>query len=67
MEEPFNNLIKVRRERLKLTQRDVAEMSGITERTLYKIEHGIGAVTLPTMEKLCEVLGLEIIIRPKIN
>ena len=61
----FGKLVKERRELLNLTQRDLAEMSGITERTIYKIEKGIGAVTLPTMEKLCEIVGLEIIIQLK--
>lgn len=62
----FGKVIKERRELLKITQRDLAEMSGITERTIYKIENSIGSVTLDTMEKLCGILGLEIIIRPKI-
>lgn len=58
-------MVKERRQLLKITQHDLAEMSGITARTIYKIESGIGSVTLETMEKLCEILGLEIIVRPK--
>lgn len=61
----FAKLVKQRRSSLKLTQRDLAEMSGITERTIHKIENGIGSVTLATMEKLCETLGLDISVKPK--
>ena len=61
----FGQLVKERRGLLRLTQRDLAEMSGITERTIYKIENDIGSITLETMEKLCDILGLEILVRPK--
>lgn len=61
----FAKIIKERRRLLKLTQQDLAEMTGITERTIYKIENSIGSVTLATMEKLCRILGLEIMVRPK--
>lgn len=61
----FAKIIKERRRLLKLTQQDLAEMTGITERTIYKIENSIGSVTLETMEKLCRILGLEIMVRPK--
>ena len=61
----FGKVVKERRDLLKLTQRDLSEMSHITERTIYKIENGIGSVTLETMQKLCDVLGLEIQIKAK--
>lgn len=49
-----------RRQSLGLKQEDVAEMSGVTVRTIYKIEQGTGNPALQTLHKLCEVLGLEI-------
>ena len=61
----FGKIVKERRDLLKLTQRDLSEMSTITERTIYKIENGIGSVTLETVQKLCHVLGLEIQIKAK--
>ncbi len=61
----FGKNIKERRALLKLTQQDLSEMSGITQRTIYKIENGIGSATIDTMEKLCVILGLEISVKPK--
>jgi y4mF family transcriptional regulator len=61
----FGEIIKKRRNLLKLTQQDLSEMSNVTERTIYKIENGIGSVTFETMQKLCDVLGLEIDIKAK--
>lgn len=52
--------IENRRISLGLKQEDVSEMSGITVRTLYKIEQGKGNPAFDTLNKLCEVLGLEI-------
>ena len=49
-----------RRKQLNLRQEDLAEMSGITARTIYNIEEGRGNPSLKTIHKICEILGLEI-------
>ena len=57
------NLIKIvkqRREELKISQEDLAEISGVGLRTLKQFESGKGNPTLNTLEKLASVLGMEI-------
>jgi len=41
-----------------LTQRELAKQAGISNTSLWKIEHGGGA-TAPTLKKLGDVLGIE--------
>ncbi len=57
--------MKNRRESLSLNQDDLAEMSGITSKTIYLIENSKGNPSLNTIQKLLQVLGLEIIIKIK--
>ena len=52
--------IKERRQMLKVTQETVAELSGVGLRTLKQFESGKGNPTLLTLQKLAEVLGMEI-------
>jgi len=54
--------IKERRETLRITQENLAEMAGVGLRTLKQFESGKGNPTLNTLEKLAEVLGMELII-----
>lgn len=54
----LGNFLAVRRQDLGLRQEDVAQMAGITSKTLYTIEHGKGNPSLDSFEKLLEVLGL---------
>lgn len=61
----LGNIIKDRREVLKITQEHLAELSGIGLRTLKSIETGNGNPTLETIIKIIEVLGLEINISVK--
>ncbi|MCK4979658.1 MAG: helix-turn-helix transcriptional regulator [Candidatus Delongbacteria bacterium] len=56
----FANIIKDRREVLKITQEHLAELSGIGLRTLKSIETGNGNPTLDTIIKIIEILGLEL-------
>jgi transcriptional regulator with XRE-family HTH domain len=51
--------IQTRREYLSLKQEDVAEMTGITSKTIYLIESGKGNPSIDTLTKLVDVLGLE--------
>ncbi|MCK5760262.1 MAG: helix-turn-helix transcriptional regulator [Candidatus Delongbacteria bacterium] len=54
------NIIRDRREVLKITQEHLAELSGIGLRTLKSIETGNGNPTLDTIIKIIEILGLEL-------
>ena len=51
--------VKERRERLKITQADLAEMAGVSLATVKDIERGKGNPSLRTLEKILSVLGLE--------
>jgi len=52
--------IKERREVLQVTQETLARLSGVGLRTLKQFESGKGNPTLLTLQKLADVLGLEI-------
>jgi transcriptional regulator with XRE-family HTH domain len=52
--------IKSRREMLQVTQETLAELSGVSLRTLKQFESGKGNPTLLTVKKLADVLGLEL-------
>lgn len=59
----YNDLtktIKARRENLRVTQETLAELSGVGLRTLKQFESGKGNPTLLTLQKLADVLGLEL-------
>ncbi len=65
---PFTDLIqtiKKRRESLQLTQEHLAEISGLGLRTLKQFESGKGNPTLKTIEKLADVLGMELCLQIK--
>jgi transcriptional regulator with XRE-family HTH domain len=57
--------IKERREMLNVTQSTLAELSGVGLRTLKQFESGKANPTLQTIEKLCDVLGLQICLKVK--
>jgi transcriptional regulator with XRE-family HTH domain len=57
--------LKARREVLSLTQEALAELSGVGLRTLKQLESGKGNPTLLTIEKLADVLGLELMLQVK--
>ena len=54
------NTIKERRETLSLSQESLAEISGVGLRTLKQLESGEGNPTVKTLEKLSDVLGMEL-------
>lgn len=58
-------MIKARREMLRVTQKDLADLSGVSLRTLKQIESGKGNPTLVSLEKLADVLGLEVCLKLK--
>jgi transcriptional regulator with XRE-family HTH domain len=64
----FNQIIialKERRESLRVTQTSLAELSGVGLRTLKKFESGKGNPTLQTLQKLADVLGMEVYLKLK--
>jgi transcriptional regulator with XRE-family HTH domain len=54
----IGEIIQKRRVYLKLTQKDVAEMAGITFKSISEIELGIRNPTLSMLNRILEVLGL---------
>lgn len=61
----IGQLMRERRELLNLRQEDLAEMSGLTTRTINIVEKGKGNPAIQTLEKLALVLGLEILVQVK--
>ena len=56
----IGHIVQNRRSALSLNQEDLAEMTGITSKTIYLIESGNGNPSIDTLNKLLETLGLEI-------
>jgi transcriptional regulator with XRE-family HTH domain len=59
--------IKERREMLKVTQASLAVLSGVGLRTLKQFESGKGNPTLRTLQKIADVLGMEVSLKLKIS
>jgi y4mF family transcriptional regulator len=57
--------LKDRRKALGITQPHLAELADISVNTLYKIERGQANPTLEILQKLTDVLGLDIILSPR--
>jgi transcriptional regulator with XRE-family HTH domain len=57
--------IKKRRDTLGITQSDLAEMAGISVNTLYKIETGQANPSVKVLNKLAEILGMELTLTVK--
>lgn len=52
-------MIKLRRKTLGITQQDLAEIGGISLATIKDIERGKGNPSLNTINKITDVLGME--------
>lgn len=59
------DLIKERRAVLGLTQQDLSDYTGLSVRIIKSIESGKGNPSLSTLERIAEILGLEIVIKVK--
>ena len=59
--------IRDRRNELGITQPHLAELANISTNTLYMLERGQGNPSLKVLDKLAEVLGMEIILQVKTN
>lgn len=58
----IGQIIQKRRDSLSLNQGDLAEMTGITSKTIYLIENGKGNPSVDTLKKLLAVLGMDLFI-----
>jgi transcriptional regulator with XRE-family HTH domain len=59
------NTIKERREIMKVTQKSLAELSGVGLRTLKEFERGKGNPRLQTIQNLANALGMEVCLKVK--
>ena len=56
----IGEVIKERRNALRINQLNLAEMADISKNTLYKIERGQANPTIEVLKKIADILGLEI-------
>ena len=56
----IGGIIRSRRKELGITQPHLAELADISINTLYKLERGKGNPSLDVLNKLAEVLGMEL-------
>lgn len=61
----LSKIIAGRREVLNITQEHLSRLSKVGMKTIYKLEQGAGNPSLETLEKILDVLGLELIIKLK--
>ncbi len=61
----FSNLIRTRRQTLRTTQQHLSEMSGVSVRMIKAIEGGYANPSVGTLEKILNVLGLQLTIIDK--
>lgn len=58
--EHLGQIIKMRRKELNITQPHLAELAQLSVNTLYKLEKGQSNPSLDVLNKLAEVLGMEL-------
>ena len=63
----FGESIKDRRKELNITQPHLAELAKVSTNTLYKLERGQGNPSLDVLNRLAEVLGMELNLEVKKN
>jgi len=61
----IGKIIQERRDYLNLTQKDVAEMTGITFKSISEIELGLRNPSLNTLKSILDVLGLDLKVQIK--
>lgn len=55
--------IKERRILLKITQTDLADIAGISVRTVISLENNTGNPSLEVLSQIADVLGLEVVLQ----
>lgn len=61
----LGNILRNRRQTLRTTQHTLAEMSGVSVRMIKAIEGGYANPSIATLEKILNVLGLQLVISDK--
>ncbi|NCA87127.1 MAG: XRE family transcriptional regulator [Clostridia bacterium] len=67
LEQDIGKSLRQRRKVLKITQPHLAELAGVSTNMLYKIERGQVNPTVGIVQKIADVLGMEVIIRVKLQ
>jgi len=65
LKEKIGTEVKKRRLALNMEQVDLQDYAEVGSTTLSKLEQGKANITLETLEKIFEVLGLEIVVKVK--
>ena len=58
-------LIQQRRDQMNITQKQLADMADVGINTLYKIETGQANPTFESLQKITDILGMEITLEVK--
>ena len=61
----IGQLIQQRRDNMRITQKQLADMADVGINTLYKIETGQANPTLESLKKITDILGMEITLQVK--
>ena len=61
----LGNILRNRRQTIRTTQQTLAEMSGVSVRMIKAIEGGYANPSIATLEKILNVLGLQLVISDK--
>lgn len=61
----IGRLIQQRRDHMRITQQQLADMANVGINTLYKIETGKANPTLCSLQKITDILGMEITLQIK--
>ncbi len=61
----LGEVIRNRRKELSITQPHLAEIAQVSTNTLYKLERGQGNPSLEVLNKLADVLGMELTLEVK--
>jgi len=61
----IGQLIQQRRDNMRITQKQLADMADVGINTLYKIETGQANPTLESLQKITDILGMEITLQVK--
>ena len=62
----IGKIVQERRKELSLKQQDLAEMADVTIKTIYAIENNKGNPTIEVLNRVLNVLGLEIKVQIKL-
>ncbi len=65
LKQTIGEQVKKRRTELRMEQVDLQDYAEVGSTTLSKLEQGKANITVETLEKILEVLGLEIVVKVK--